>query len=183
MNVSGLATQRQIGLLHALSHQRVMSPEVFQRLTNMLDGHRSGVMPLTFEKADASIKWCLQLPRIEFTQQEPVAVGVYRINETIYIVKPNRDGTRRYAVRLVVSPPRLTENGEEVNFSYEQARGVVYQLTPADRMSVDDLRDFMIKYRKCVKCGKSLKRPETLLRAEEIGVMVGKTCATKMGLI
>lgn len=113
----------------------------------------------------------------------PAPLGVYVKDGEIYVVKSNRTGDRRYAVRLVVSPPRITENGEEVDFSYVRAPGMVYALTEADRMPEADMKDFMLKYRKCIRCGHGLKAAKTLKRSEQLGVMVGKTCARKMGLI
>lgn len=116
-------------------------------------------------------------------KSEPAPIGVYQKDGTIYVVKENRQGTRRYAVRLVVGAPRITENGEEVDFNYERAPGMVYALTETDKMSQADMRDFMLKYRKCIRCGYHLHAAKTLQRAESLGVMVGKRCATKMGLI
>lgn len=125
----------------------------------------------------------LSAPRPEPKRSEPAPVGVYQKDGTIYVVKENRQGTRRYAVRLVVGAPRITENGEEVDFNYEKAPGMVYALTEADRMTKADMQDFMLKYRKCIRCGYHLHAAKTLKRSEELGVMVGKRCATKMGLI
>ena len=114
----------------------------------------------------------------------PAEVGVYRVNSDIYIVVAStKNPDRRYAKKLVLSPPRMTENGEEVDFSYERAPGMVWLLGPTDKMPVSDMRDFMIKYRKCIRCGHGLKAAKTLKRSEELGVMVGKTCARKMNLI
>lgn len=113
----------------------------------------------------------------------PAPVGVYQKDGAIYVVKENRQGTRRYAVKLVVGAPRITENGEEVDFNYEKAPGMVYALTEADRMTKADMQDFMLKYRKCIRCGYHLHAAKTIKRSEELGVMVGKRCATKMGLI
>lgn len=111
-------------------------------------------------------------------------VGVYVKDGEIYVVKVStRNEGRRYAVRLVVSPPRVTENGEEVDFSYVRAPGMVFALTENDRMPEADMKDFMIKYRKCIRCGHGLKAAKTIKRSEALGVMVGKTCAKKMGLI
>lgn len=117
------------------------------------------------------------------SRSTPAEVGVYAKDGAIFVVKENRQGTRRYAVRLVVGAPRITENGEEVDFNYERAPGMVYALTETDKMSQADMRDFMLKYRKCIRCGYHLHAAKTLQRAESLGVMVGKRCATKMGLI
>lgn len=123
-------------------------------------------------------------PPITRRSGAPAEVGVYVWNSDIYVVKVStKNPGRRYAVKLVVSPPRITENGEEVDFSYVRAPGIVYVLTEADRMPEADMRDFMIKYRKCIRCGHGLKAAKTIKRSEELGIMVGKTCAKKMGLI
>lgn len=200
------ASPRQIAFLWRLSRERVAPQDAIQRLQDELAQHDLGAAKFPFAKADVSIKWFLNQPlrpgmfpeRIKAMptpneargilvpgeKRNPAPVGVYKVGDDIYIVKESRQNAgRRYAAKLVVSPPRMTENGEEVDFEYVRAPGVVFQLTADDLMSEVDMKDFMIKYRKCMRCGHGLKAARTLQRAEELGKMVGKTCARKWGLI
>lgn len=205
------ASPRQIAFLWELSRERVIPADALERLQNSLAQHElasrdTDKMP--HDKAHAAIEWLLKrdvrpgvvpsriraLPTpnearnvhvlVPGQKRDPAPVGVYKVGDDIYIVKTSRQNAdRRYACKLVVSPPRMTENGEEVDFDYVRAPGMVFQLTADDRMSEADMKDFMIKYRKCIRCGHNLKAAKTLQRSEQLGVMVGKTCAKKMGLI
>lgn len=205
------ASPRQIAFLWELSRERVVPTDALERLQNALAQHelaQRDADKMPHEKAHASIEWLLRqnvrpgvvpsriraLPTpneannvrvlVPGQKREPAPVGVYKWNGDIYIVKTSRQNPdRRFACKLVVSPPRVTEAGEEVDFDYVRAPGVVFQLTENDRMSEADMKEFMIKYRKCIRCGHNLKAAKTIQRSEALGVMVGKTCAKKMGLI
>lgn len=198
-NATRYATDKQVAFLRKLLNERQCPAEAAERLDKDLIRHRDATQDsdlITFAKADASIKWFLKpgnapmkvasevLSVWPHRDATPATVGVYRKDESIYIVlESTKNAGHTYAKKLVVSPPRMTEAGEEVDFEYIRAPGMVYSLTEADRMTDYDLRDFLIKYRKCIKCGKSLFAAKTLQRAEELGRMVGKRCAQKLGLV
>lgn len=109
----------------------------------------------------------------------PTAVpyGVYRYNGEVYIVveSKSRPG-HTYAKRMVESPPRMTAAGEEVDFEWVYESGIIWKLTEEHRMTLEDARDLMIKYGRCLKCRKHLKAAKTLQTAEETGQMVGPVC-------
>jgi hypothetical protein len=147
--------------------------------------NRIAAMPL----AERSVRPTPERPnefRITSAPQRPSGVqaglGVYVKNGDIYIVKEFRDTGKHYARKLVLSPPRITENGEEVDFDYQRAPGMVYRLTESDRMPEADMKDFILKYSRCIRCGHGLKAAKTLKRAAELKVLVGPRCAKKMGL-
>jgi hypothetical protein len=109
----------------------------------------------------------------------PVAVkfGVYSKDGEVYLVTPSKSNPDRvYAKKLVESAPRLTEDGEVVDFEWEFAPGIVWKLTEADRMSIEDASKLSIKYGKCLKCRKTLKAASTMKTIEETGIALGPVC-------
>lgn len=85
--------------------------------------------------------------------------GVYELpTGEIYVVKPNREHTRLYAKKLVEAPTkRLTETGEHVDFGFVYEPGAIYKLLPEHQMSLEQAKKLMIKYGKCIVCGRHLK--------------------------
>lgn len=84
--------------------------------------------------------------------------GVFKKNGEIFIVKPNKDKTRMYALRLVEAPSdRITIAGEIVPFDFEYAKGAIYNLTEADRMNIEEAKKLMIRYGRCIVCRRKLK--------------------------
>jgi len=91
--------------------------------------------------------------------------GVFEKDGEVFIVKPNREKTRLYAMKLVeVSSDRLTINGEHVQFDFEYARGAIYSLTENDRMGTKRAEQLMIRYGRCIVCRHKLKVAESVLR-------------------
>lgn len=94
-----------------------------------------------------------------------VKMGVFETKDGIFVVKPNKEKTRSYAKKLVEAPsPRLTEQGEVVDFDFQYAPGAIYSLTEADRMSVEKAKKLMIRYGRCIVCGRQLKVAESVER-------------------
>jgi Family of unknown function (DUF6011) len=100
-----------------------------------------------------------------------VTMGVFRKDDHIYVVKPNREKTRVYAKEIVESPPRMTEAGEVVDFEAVYRPGVIYSLTEADRWDLADAADFLTKYAKCIVCNRSLRA------AKSVAGAIGPVCA------
>jgi hypothetical protein len=107
---------------------------------------------------------------------QAVAYGVYQKDGAVYIVVPNKAGTRTYAKKMVESAPRLTEHGEQADFEWEMAPGMIWKLTEADRMPLEDAHALVIKYGRCLKCRRTLKAFKTLQTAAETGRMLGPKC-------
>ena len=95
-----------------------------------------------------------------------LTMGVYELpTGEIYVVKPNRDKTRMYAKRLVESPSdRLTETGTVVKFDFVYEKGAIYKIKPEHRMSIERGRELMIKYSRCIVCGRTLKVAGSILQ-------------------
>lgn len=84
--------------------------------------------------------------------------GVFEKDGEIFVVKPTRDKQRLYAMKLVEAPSdRLNVEGEHVKFDFEYAKGVIYNLSETDRMDLERAKKLMIRYGKCIVCGKKLK--------------------------
>lgn len=103
--------------------------------------------------------------------------GVFEKDGEVYVVKFNKSRTRLYARRLVeTTTPRLKAGyshhvlamkpPEEkyVNFEFKYARGAIYNLTEADRMPFEKAKHLMIRYGKCIVCGRRLKVAQSVER-------------------
>lgn len=90
--------------------------------------------------------------------------GVYKNGNDIYVVKMNREKTRVYAKKLVESAPRLTATGEQANFDFEYAAGAIYSLNAGMKMSIEEAKPYMIKYSRCISCGRFLKDKKSVER-------------------
>ncbi len=99
-------------------------------------------------------------------QHAPVQPGVYELpSGEIFVVKPNQERTRVYASRLVETPSdRVTEAGGHVKFEFKYAPGAIYQIRPDYRMPADRARELMIRYGRCIVCGRHLKVAESVER-------------------
>jgi hypothetical protein len=98
--------------------------------------------------------------------------GVFEKNGEIYLVKPNADKTRLYAMKLVEKKDeRLTEEGKHVPFDFEYARGAIYELSENDRMPIEKAKALYLRYGRCIVCGREL------VRAEWVEKGIGYRCA------
>ena len=95
-----------------------------------------------------------------------VGIGVYELpNGEIYVVKPNRAKTRVYAMKLVESPSeRLTETGTHVKFDFVYEKGAIYKIKPEYKMDIERAKELMIRYGRCIVCGRRLKVAESVER-------------------
>ena len=99
--------------------------------------------------------------------------GAFKLpNGDIFIVKPSKTNKGHfYAKKLVIAPSqRLTKGGAVVDFDFEYAPGAIYQLTEADRMKPEEATALMIKYGRCIMCGRPLKVAQSVERG------MGKVC-------
>lgn len=99
--------------------------------------------------------------------------GMYQMpNGAIYKVQYNKaqgDGRRLYAKLLVLVN---NEDGTyKVHFDY--VKGVVYQLTPAMKMTLEQAKEFGALYGTCCNCGRTLTNEESI----ELGI--GPICRAK----
>jgi hypothetical protein len=155
----------------------------YDRLWKLLEAHRIAAKTIDWLlRREAECRAAPPAPEPELFAAPPAektvaaTPGVYRKDGEVYVVVPNKQNTRVYAKRLVESPPRLTSNGEEVDFELVYTPGVIWDLTEANRMSLEDARDYIIRYGRCIKCHARLKAAKTLKDSAETGIIVGATC-------
>jgi hypothetical protein len=180
-----VATDRQINFINRLLDERnlLASPKWFAATAFMdeaeyaahLSKFRADVPRMTVRGASLLIGRLSALPRREEARVEHVAEqvaelkpGVYRLDGTIYVVKPNRSKTRLYAKRLqelrATQDDRLAESGGHVHFDFVYAPGVVHKLKPEMMLPIDEAKELMVRYGRCIACGRTLKVAESVER-------------------
>jgi hypothetical protein len=108
---------------------------------------------------------------------EPVTeTGMYRRGEDIFKVQRSRQSGNLYAKRLVpIGGQRLVDDTEEVvGFEFAYAPGTVQNLTPADRMTLDEAKAFGLRYGVCCVCGAHLKD------ATSVAAGIGPVCGGRV---
>jgi hypothetical protein len=135
-----------------------------------------GLAPLTDEQwaivnkaaASAAITALKAMPKAapvkaDTPEVAPLTPGVYEVEGTVYVVKPNRDKTRLYAKRLVeINGERLTVEGEHVAIEFEYAPGAIYNIKPEHKMPVERAKKLTIRYGKCIVCNRKLKAAKSV---------------------
>jgi hypothetical protein len=156
------ASPRQIGFLNQLRVERGLQPLTDDEAA-CLTGGRNG-------SASAVIDALLKQPKQNGnggdggeSHADELEPGVYETTEGVFVVKPNRDGTRVYAKRLVeISAERATEAGTRVEIEFEYAPGAVHRIKPEDKMPVDRAKELTIRYGRCINCGRRLKAAQSV---------------------
>lgn len=206
VTLSDKASPRQVAFMRQLADERVLEPEVRQRLLDRLDASSIG-----FEKARTEvIPWLLRqevkpgvvpdriraMPRQERKrdtaergprtattnmQRDPSTLptqGIFRLNDETYIIVPTRTPGRHKAKRWVVTPDRLTSSGEKVQFDWVEAPGVIWALYEEHRLPVADIEAMMIEHRVCIYPGCY----RVLRAAKSVAAGVGKRHAERLGI-
>jgi hypothetical protein len=101
-----------------------------------------------------------------------VKPGVFeRPDGNIYVVKPNRQGSRLYAKRMIqISAERLNLLGNEVKFEFEYDKGAIFGLDESMRLPEDRVQELCLKYGRCIMCNRPLKAAQSVKR------MIGPVC-------
>lgn len=93
------------------------------------------------------------------------AIGVYKHQGRIYVVRPSRQNKGRvYACELVESAPRLTDAGTEIPFELVYRQGMIYELSGAERMPLAEAEQLATRYARCFVCGTPLKAADSVRR-------------------
>src|SRR5215831_17219977 len=161
------ASPKQIAFATRLTSERALQLDS-SRLTSL-------------SAASAYIDELMRAPRPTMRTATPIERGIvpgmYRLaNGDIFRVQASReDATRLYAKALTpIDSERLTETDAVVRFEFRYAAGAIHQLTPADRMSVDEAAAFGLRYGVCCVCGKTLTEAKSVARG------IGPKCAGKV---
>jgi|SRR5690554_2647851 hypothetical protein len=102
-------------------------------------------------------------------------VGVYRRDGRVYVVRWNKERTRKYALVAVESTERLTEAGTIIEVDFEYERGAIFRLRPEHRLSQEEAAALSVRYGKCIMCARKLKVAKSVER------MMGPTCWKNCG--
>lgn len=156
-----LARERQLAELGATGDERVATLE--ERLRERM-----------LDKFDA-MRLIDRLKASPYDQEDvAVGVGVYRHNGTIYVVRRNRTNEGLHARRLVeIGGRRLTEADTVVNIEFVYDRDALLQLRPEDKMTLDEAKPFVIRYRRCIACDTPLSDATSVERG------IGPVCVKK----
>jgi|SRR6185369_1230218 len=113
------------------------------------------------------------------------SLGVYYdpTDDAYYRVRRTKDRARTYAEKLVVETAAVVDSAgkvttpAKVRFSYEDAKGKVFDLVrrPELKIDLDKARDFGAAYGVCLRCGRGLKS-----NSPHIKEMIGPVCYRKI---
>lgn len=134
-----------------------------------------GTKFVSSREASAVIEALLAIRPTAATQPE---VGVYVMADgTIVQAKPNQAKTNVYTKRWVeIRGQRLVDATEErVHGEWEYAPEFKRQLDSARRMTLDEAKEFILRYGQCVRCGRRLKAAESVERG------IGPVCINYFG--
>ena len=148
------ATEKQVRFIARLVEEREIPPTGTARLLlEMWEFDK------TRETATVLIDALMALPRVE---KAPAPSGLHVLDGEVYRVVVSRDSGRPYALRLVEAPG-----------AFEYAPGAVRRLSEDTMMTLDEARDYGVRYGVCAACGRTLTNPESI----EYGI--GPVCRTR----
>lgn len=179
-----MASEKQIITLIAMAKERGLDPQP------IIDEQAAGT--LVNARVDKLFKVLKSKPRVSQTiatvksdnvvttttttvvaaPATVAAEGYYTQGGKYYKVMWNRTGTRRYGRLLAIVE---VDGKQKAHWVAEGAKGVVYHLTEADRLTPGQAKAFGDLYHFCVCCGKELTVPLSIERG------VGPVCWGKMG--
>ena len=148
------ATEKQVRFIDRLVEEREIPPTGSARLLlEMWEFDK------TRETATVLIDALMALPRVE---KAPAPSGLHVLDGEVYRVVVSRGSGRPYALRLVEAPG-----------AFEYAPGAVRRLSEDTMMTLDEARDYGVRYGVCAACGRTLTNPESI----EYGI--GPICRTR----
>ena len=147
-------TEKQVQLIARLVEEREISPVGTARLLlEMWEFDR------TRETATVLIDALMALPRLV---EAPAPSGLHVLDGEVYRVVVSRGSGRPYALWLV-----------ESTGGFEYTPGAVRHLSEDTMMTLEEARDYGVRYGVCVACGRTLTNPESI----EYGI--GPVCRTR----
>ena len=148
------ATEKQVQFIARLVEEREIPPTGTARLLlEMWEFDR------TRETATVLIDALMALPRLV---EAPAPSGLHVLDGEVYRVVVSRGSGRPYALLLVEAPG-----------AFEYAPGAVRHLSEDTMMTLEEARDYGVRYGVCVACGRTLTNPESI----EYGI--GPVCRTR----
>lgn len=175
------ASDKQISFISRLLDERQHADaDRFRKLTG--DGAR-----ISSRHASEIIDILMAAPHADPTpaaadtprRSQPAEVGVYRHDDTLYVVReftPQGESRKvRYARKLVQlgdgQADRLNGAGARVRYDEQRAPGMQFELQPAELLSVSQVEALSVEWGQCLLCSRALKVAESVQRG------VGPVCA------
>lgn len=163
-------TDRQRSFIESLLQERTADhPENVRAWRDQLNAwHREG--RLTTAMASTAIDAIKQLRPTRKPIAEDAAqpeVGVYVLEDgTIVKAQPNKTKTNVYTSRWVeITGERLVDATEEhVHGEWVYAPELKARLDEARKMTLDEAKDFILRYGRCVRCSRRLKAADSVER-------------------
>lgn len=119
-------------------------------------------------EASKVIDWLLSLPKKTVDRQvDQPEVGVYVLPDgTIVKAQPNKAKTNVYTLRWVtIGGERLVDATEEhVHGEWDYEPGLKKLIRPEYKMTLEQAKDFILRYGQCARCGRRLKAAESVER-------------------
>ena len=112
--------------------------------------------------ASEVIEHLLAAPKKDTTPDVEAPSGLHVLDGEVYRVQVSRGSGRPYALRLVEAPG-----------AFEYAPGAVRRLSEDTVMTLEEARDYGVRYGVCAACGRTLTNPESI----EYGI--GPVCRTR----
>lgn len=102
--------------------------------------------------------------------------GMYRTPDgEIFKVQKAKQSANLYAKKLVqIGGKRLTEPGDVVHFEFVYEQGAIRTLRADQRLTLDEAKQFGIKYGVCCVCGLTLKD------ATSVAAGIGPVCVKRL---
>ncbi len=128
--------------------------------------------------ASEVITWLLRrdklaTPATVVTPPEKLVLGVYQLDEQLYVVRPTKAGHLAAYRVTEIGGQRVTQVGETVGFELRYARGVMGVLRMSHRLPLEAAEKLMIRYGRCVCCSRPLKDATSVRNG------IGPVCAKR----
>lgn len=159
------ASEKQLSFLRKLAEERKGNSQADTVLA-FLD---RGEVPPTSRHASNTIELLMQIKiqraAAPAASSEPLEPGMYRKDDVIYKVQKSTSTGNLYAKKLLV---------DDAGGIFNYAPGIVRILTAADRMTLDQAKQFGALYGTCIVCGR------TLTNEVSISEGIGPVCAKRV---
>lgn len=140
------ATEKQVRFIDRLVEEREIPPTGSARLLlEMWD------FDWTRETATVLIDELMALPRLR-EDKAPAPSGLHVLDGEVYRVQVSRGSGRPYALLLVAA----------CTGAFEYAPGAVRRLSEDTLMTLEEARDYGVRYGVCAACGRTLTNPESI---------------------
>jgi Family of unknown function (DUF6011) len=179
MNITYPMTPKQLSYIRDLAASRVLVEADRSRLLGLLQLHVEGGVVQDTKWGSEVIAWLLRRDKLAtlvapVTPPEPLVIGVYQLDGQLYVVRPIKRTHHLAAYRVVeIGGKRLTQTDETVGFELRYARGLMNVLRMSHRLPLEAAEKLMIRYGRCVCCGRSLKDATSVRNG------IGPVCAKR----